>query len=580
MDTHTTAFITAAKKGQSVYIPDVRSSYLAMGQEESFSLPVALTLVDGGERRFDLRLPRFGKYGEEAKGFVVGFFLAELYNMLSSLGGRAIRIANPDKAPEVDELALAFRKEFGVAEPRHKRRGYGRSLNVIDRMLQALDGEDAAERFSFTIVDTLPQPRRGEESESGAVEVFRAAAHGLEGKTILGMDIGGTDIKLALAIDAQLVSFREYDWFPASFTDVAQLIDPIVELVTAMAADAAARTGTAPFLFDAIGMCFPDVVVNDKIVGGEVFKTRGIRDALGADYDAAFVKLTDLNTILQPFVKPGCPVGILNDGPMAAFTAGVETAVADSDSVRNGVFAYTLGTELGTGYVTRSGTVPAIPLEVYNFIIDLGSWPERQYEPDDLRSINNFNTRLPGTLQKFACQSGVFRLALRYLPSARPDLIAAMKEKGFVVEMEYQGQVGFYVPTAPRDMRKPFLEYMMALAETDGDPAVTRIFEEIGVALAVTGEEIDWIVQPTVARRTLFGRLVKRAACFDCMCQGALSRNPAADLAVADDGIAETPLMQALSKDTQFTVAQFAQAVGAVHYGNYLLNTQCSICHQ
>ena len=93
-----------------------------------------------------------------------------------------------------------------------------------------------------------------------------------------------------------------------------------------------------------------------------------------------------------------------------------------------GVFAHTLGTELGTGWVTETGAIPDIPLEVYNFIIDLGCWPERAFEPDDLRSVNNFNTGLPGTLQKYCSQSGVFRLALKRFSSERPDLLRELEQ--------------------------------------------------------------------------------------------------------------------------------------------------------
>jgi hypothetical protein len=34
----------------------------------------------------------------------------------------------------------------------------------------------------------------------------------------------------------------------------------------------------------------------------------------------------------------------------------------------------------------------------------------------------------------------------------------------------------------------------------------------------------------------------------------------------ADSGLAVTPLMKQLEEDPQFTVAQFAQAVGALHF--------------
>lgn len=103
----------------------------------------------------------------------------------------------------------------------------------------------------------------------------------------------------------------------------------------------------------AIGLCFPDVVVKNKIVGGEVYKTRGIRNNPEIDYDTDFAQLTHLDDRLRASVVPGGAVRIINDGPMASFTAAVEMAFSgDADKVRDGVFAHTLGTELGTGWIT------------------------------------------------------------------------------------------------------------------------------------------------------------------------------------------------------------------------------------
>ena len=53
--------------------------------------------------------------------------------------------------------------------------------------------------------------------------------------------------------------------------------------------------------FDAIGLCFPDVVIKDKVVGGEAPKTRGIRENAAVEYEAEFRKLTDLNDILSAY---------------------------------------------------------------------------------------------------------------------------------------------------------------------------------------------------------------------------------------------------------------------------------------
>ena len=44
-------------------------------------------------------------------------------------------------------------------------------------------------------------------------------------------------------------------------------------------------------------------------------------------------------------------------------------------------------------------------------------------------------------------------------------------------------------------------------------------------------------------------------------------------LAVADDELANTALMQQLRDAEGYTVAQFAQAIGAIHYANFRLRT-------
>jgi hypothetical protein len=72
-----------------------------------------------------------------------------------------------------------------------------------------------------------------------------------------------------------------------------------------------------------------------------------------------------------------------------------------------------------------------------------------------------------------------------------------------------------------------------------------------------------------VNQRILFGRLVKRRACFDLMVEGARAIAPGLELVVADDEMVNTDLMRQLRDSEHYTIAQFAQAIGAVHYANY-----------
>lgn len=607
-------YLSKARAGETIYITDVRRSFERLEADKRIRLNIVLTMLEGNDRRFDLVVPGFDPYAQgeaaEERAFIVEYFLAELYNILSSLGARSIRFFDPDGREEAEFLYKTFRREFGIDSSRNARVKYGRSINVIERMLDAIDGTtDTKFECSFVLgTYEVPEEARNKDSPSDGSRVPRihfVALKGVEGKTILGIDVGGTDIKLALAMNGKLAALKEYDWFPASFARINQLIEPIIALVRLMTYEAIAlQSGTAGeqlaavleraidphaddatifetlneadkilpsipgsggFRLDAIGLSFPDVVVKDKIVGGEVYKTRGIRENLAIDYEKEFKQLTALDERLATFVKRNGVVASVNDGSMAAFTAAVEMAEINDAQIREGMFAHTLGTELGTGWVTDAGTIPDIPLEVYNFIIDLGSYPERAYKSDDVRSVNNFNTGLPGTLQKYTSQSGAFRLALKYFPLSRPELYKEMLDSGYLKATSD----GIYVPTEPKDMRKPFLEFLMKLPARGKDPEVERIFTEIGEFLAVAYEECEYILEPATHTRILFGRMVKNPVCFDLMKKGAQKISLDIKLELAAEDMSMTPLMKQLKAGKKHSVAQFAQAIGAVHYAAF-----------
>ena len=583
------AFLNRAKADEPVYITDVRNAFQAEGKRP-FHLHVEL--YDGSEKCFPLMLPEMNT--QEEKDFVASYVYATLYNILSSLGAVKITVYLDKNDAELAELVKGLDEVFqtGLAKP--ERSGYGKALNVNERVLAVLfNGERT---FGFEIADVANEPEVAAE-EKKAVEgesVFAKLPAMAEDKMLLGIDIGGTDIKLTASANGQLGVYKEFDWFPAGFGRAEQLIDPVLMIVRLMRAatslfaagkadaiDMAALDKDASFEemeagivkmeeaagadlqnFDAIGLSFPDVVIRNLIVGGETFKTRGMRENTELDYEKQFAKITVLSDLLKEYVKEGGAVMNTNDGPMAAFTAAVEMAAVGAD-VSNGFFAHTLGTELGTGWVKPDGSIPEIPLEVYNFIIDLGSFDQKQYDSNDVRSINNFNTQLPGTLQKYTCQSGVFRLAVKYLPTEAPETYQEALDLGLFVQ---QGDK-LVVPTEPKDMRKPCLEFFMKKAGEPGNARCAEIFRQVGEYLAVTWQETDYILDPEAKDRSLFGRLVKTPACFSLMCEGAKRRVPDLEQYAADGGLANTKMMQQLEAHPDYTVAQFAQAVGALYFG-------------
>ena len=581
-------FLRAAKRDETVYISDVRAAF---EREGTRPFHCHVRLYDDSVRRFAWRLPACADAEEQA--FVASYVHAMLYNILSALGAKRIDIYLDPTDSALLDLARNLDCVFQTNAPKAERSGYGKCLNVNERTLAALCGRD--ERFALRILNVAEEPQAELRAQASAAAgaVFAGIPARTQGRLLMGMDIGGTDIKIAASVDGKLCAFKEYDWFPAGFSYAEQLIDPILmltrlvraaaclvkagkeELVCTAAldkragweemetaiADMEAHAGSALTGFDAIGLCFPDVVIRNRIVGGETYKTRGMRNCAERDYEEQFAQITDLCDRLQAYVREGGAVMNTNDGPMAAFTTAVEQAAVGSD-FSGGFLAHTLGTELGTGWILADGSIPEIPLEVYNFIIDLGSFDQQRYDVDDVRSCRNFNTGLSGTLQKYTCQSGVFRLAAKLLPEAEPETYARVLKEGLFAA---QGDK-LVVPVEPADLRKPCLEFFMREAERE-DGVCAEIFRKVGEYLAVTWLETQYILEPDCAERTLFGRLVKTQACFDRICEGARRIVPDIRQYAADGGMANTDLMRQLKEHPVYTVAQFAQAVGAIYYG-------------
>ena len=428
-----------------------------------------------------------------------------------------------------------------------------------------------------------------------AVASFRKTVQMSKQGRYCGIDIGGTDIKVVGVLDETLRAVREFDWNPAMFTTVEQLVSPVeiltdsirmalsvpedapqsdLEKVNTMLAChtsleeakeiiAELSTRYAPVPLDGIGVSFPDVVIEDMIVGGETLKTKGMRDA-SADYDAEFAKLRGFKKRLQVFCTPDAPIHMANDGSLAAYTAAVEWSFSEQDAekIPVGVFAHTLGTELGSGWVDEEGKIPQIPLEIYNCVIDLGSYPARNYDPTDVRSVSNFNTGLQGTLQKYTSQYGAYRIALRRFREEAPEEYEKLFALGYLEEREE----GIFVVTKPKDRRKELLEYLMNLA-CSGQKQAEDVFREIGSCLSVATHVTNTLLAPKATSRVIFGRFVKKRRVFELMQEGANAHTPV-ELIAADGGLAFTPQMLELDAHPVYTVAQFGQAVGAMFYAN------------
>ena len=546
--------IQKAEADETVYITDVREAFDRCGER---AFHIHAVLYEGERERFPLSLPEWEN--DRQRTFTAEYVRAFLYNLLSTLGALRIEIYLDTADRELVSLAEGLEEDFQVNCSKEQRTGYGKSLNVNERTIKALKGD--RDKFSIRIRDIAEEEipaAAAAECASGSA-VFAGLPATAAGSFLLGIDVGGTDVKFAVSRRGKLVHFEELDWAPASFQEVSLLTQPVME-----AADRLMKQFGEGEKWDAIGLSWPDVIIRNMIVGGETTKTKGLRENTERDYEEQFAELTGLCGRLRDYVREGGAVMCTNDGVMAAFTDAVEMAAAGED-VSKGFFAYSLGTELGTGWIRADGSVPEIPLEVYNCIIDLGSRKARTYQPEDVRSCRNVNTLLPGSLQKYTGQSGVFRLAVKQLPDQEPALYREALERG-LFEIQEEGSL-IIVPTEPEDKRKECLEFFMEKAALGESRVCRDIFRTIGEYIAVTWAENEYMLHPMARERTLFGRLVKRRECFELIREGAVRKEPSLVLRNADSDLAVTPLMKQLAEDPVYTVAQFAQAVGALYFG-------------
>ena len=571
-----------AKAGEPVWLNQVRAASGAA--PEHVEVILQLTLRDGAKRDFVCPIPPW--QGEEERAFVSGYLHASVYNTLAAFGGRELRFYVDREKTEVRAL-LAELEEVFQLHAGH-REGYGKCVNVANCINVAF----GAPALTFVVADRadyVPAPAADEGAGTDLAARLRRTAEETHRRAICGIDVGGTDVKVAGALEGRLVCLKEYDWNPASSPDAEGILAPLVLLTrltrAALAAERAALTPEHPVrralaaamerqadlaemeraaqaaeellgaridVLDGVGVSFPDVVIQNRIVGGETPKTKGIRENPALDYRTEFQKITELRALLLPLCKAGGTVEMINDGPMAAYTAAMELAHgAAAGQIAGGVLAHSLGTDLGTGWLTAQGTIPEVPMEIYDFLLDLGSWPSRALPPEDVRGVRNENSGLPG-VRRYLGQAAAFRLAAR------------MDEgllEGFV---RREGEL-LVVPTAPQDLRKPCLEHLMLLAER-GEPQAEEIFRRIGSHLGRVCLEMEHLFHHQTSERFLFGRFIKHPKCFALLAEGCAQVAPHIRLTAADDELACTPLMRQLSKMPDCTVAQFAQAVGAVYY--------------
>ena len=274
-------FLEQAKKDEPVYITDVRNAFEKEGTRP-FHLQV--TLYDESKKSFPLSLPETRSREEEA--FAASYVHAMIYNILSSLGAVKIEIYTDAEDEKAAALADGLDEVFQTKASKAERTGYGKSLNVNERILSVLLKGKYCFRFERKDVSE-EKPVESKSRETKGEAVFAALPELAKDKMLLGIDIGGTDIKLTASVKGALAVYKEFDWFPAGFERAEQLIDPVLMLTRMMCAAAsleAAGRGTeidkAAFSKDASFEAMERGIISMEQAAGEELNRKAARKPL------------------------------------------------------------------------------------------------------------------------------------------------------------------------------------------------------------------------------------------------------------------------------------------------------------
>ena len=108
-----TGFLDRAKSGHPVYIHTVHDAFNRLPLPEKQILNCVLTLLMNNETKlFQISLPVFDNLTQEEINFVKSYVWAEIYNILSSLGGKSMTLYVDCRNKALRDLAAELNDVF------------------------------------------------------------------------------------------------------------------------------------------------------------------------------------------------------------------------------------------------------------------------------------------------------------------------------------------------------------------------------------------------------------------------------------------------------------------------------------
>ena len=595
-------------KRRPLFLTDLQRKIAGLAETEKQEVCFLVTMNRQGQyRKLAFDIPG-GDLLLEYRDLCGRYLLAMINNMVVSFGGASLEIF----FDTTDVILFGMFREavakFDLGRKDNYRRGYGSYVNYINRMNKFLE----LDNFDISLMDKKswnePDPEMEfrlyhAKSEQREVEMLRRSALEMAGKCFCSLDVGGNSIKGAVVSNMEIILTKEYQWFPTALktademnrpqllmlrflSDYAGALEdglditapPIVralnpdasyDVVLAAASHMEAGGVSPQGRFDAIVIGFPDIVVSNKIAGGETFKQRGMKLNPGIDYETEFLKTSRLDDLARPYAKDRAPIIVLNDTNTASYLISVEQSLADNTIIdEQGMFINTVGTEMGTGFISRGGTIQYIPLEDYQHVIDLGNTDYGNYPLNDIRSINNMNTGISGTVQKYVTQLGLFRMAVSEFLKKDKHTIETLAAQGLIRYNPQEDLVEMI--TEPINTREKLTWLLTDQMLKEKNPVMEEVFTTMGEAMSILIDQ-DLLLFPEIRPiRLVSGGIMANDDAFRLFRDAVRKHNPAYEIIRLDEKTVYNPLLKKLPREKR----NFTVAVGSVFIGNRFLLEQ------
>ncbi|HNX91418.1 MAG TPA: ElyC/SanA/YdcF family protein, partial [Candidatus Omnitrophota bacterium] len=479
-------------------------------------ITISHDLGRGDIRDYDFMVPGrnlMAGLSENAKDKLKDYLVSLVFNGLVTVGARDLSIYYDKTSKENDE-DMVSRLSSVLAVFDNNPGSYGRILETLKRInggnqvVMAVKSRNEyslakkLQKIQFKMLDKVVEGRAPQDIS----RVFPSVKRG-EG-TYLGIDVGGSDIKAVMMKDGNILYAKKFAWMAdgketqpgllvkgQSFVDVMEVILNTMRLkyeldnmpkVQGRMADLKAKVedlfskpkevAPAQQVFEifemakalgvigaynapltAVGVSWPDIVAEDKIVGGDTSKTKGLEPG---EFEGVITNLSD-----RISDKSNVPVFIINDGNIGSFYMAVREG-------RGNVLTFASGTSFGPGYVDATGRTTYMPLHMSNVICDLTS----------LELSKHKVTGINGSLQFYLAQDYPVYLATNGPLDMRIDM------------EEYFNRNRSDRKLKEPDTQRHKLELLQHILKNSTNASeiekVTRIFTEVGTVYGVSTGEI------------------------------------------------------------------------------------------